>query len=448
MQPILSALQLDHPFETVGNRQLPSCFAVTELATSTLGAVGSAMAVLADDLGLACVRPKIRVDQELASHWFAQSIYPIDWEMPPAWDAVAGDYRTRDGWIKLHTNLAHHREAALSILQVDANREHVKMAAADWASNDLEAAIVGAGGVAAAMRSRDEWQKHPQGQAVTSEPLITWGDAREGKMRSWRGTKERPLNGLRILDLTRVLAGPVSTRTLAGFGAEVLRIDPPGWDEPNVVPDITLGKRCCFLSLDRPAARQIFEELLAGADLLVHGYRPGALDGLGYGEVVREQIAPGLMEVSLSAYGWTGPWSKRRGFDSLVQMSCGIANAGMCWANKDQPTPLPVQALDHATGYLMAAAAIRAISMAASGKGLRNARLSLARTAELLMANPQSAEGTQSRIPASADFLDAKENTPWGQAHRLKPAVAIEGIPMGWSQPAVALGTSKPEWQQ
>ncbi len=446
MQEIPTALELNNDYETVGQERLASVYSVSDLATSTIGAVGSTIANLIVGLGVAPVRPMVRVDQRLASLWFGQSIYPVGWEMPPVWDIIAGDYETRDGWIKLHTNLPHHRKATLSVLGVDAVRDKVKAAIETWHRDELETEIVKMGGVAAAMRSRDEWSAHPQGRAVASEPLIAWGEVRHSQMRSWPASRARPLKGLRVLDLTRVLAGPVATRTLAGFGADVLRIDPPGWDEPNVVADITLGKRCSFLELKRPADRKIFEDLLASADILIHGYRPDALVELGYSEAVRLDICPGLIEVSLDAYGWTGPWSKRRGFDSLVQMSCGIAEAGMHWAKRDQPTPLPVQALDHATGYLMAAAAVRAVSFAAKGEGLRNARLSLARTAELLIAHPQSIEGKLDKAPTSEDFLKSKEQTPWGPAHRLKPAIDIEGAAMEWRRPACELGTSISQW--
>ena len=162
--------------------------------------------------------------------------------------------------------------------------------------------------------------------------------------------------------MTRVLAGPVATRFLAGFGAEVLRIDLPGWDEPAIVPDVTLGKHCARLDLRQPRDRNTWEGLLQAADVLVHGYRPGALAGLGLDAEQRRALCPGLVDVSLDAYGWDGPWRGRRGFDSLMQMSCGIAAAGMTMLNRDRPTPLPVQALDHATSYIMAAAAVRGLT--------------------------------------------------------------------------------------
>lgn len=196
--------------------------------------------------------------------------------------------------------------------------------------------------------------------SVASEPLIGWKQHRKRAIKPWHPSKKRPLVGLQILDLTRVLAGPVATRTLAGFGASVLRVDPYGWEEANIVPDITLGKSCTRLDLRDQADRNIFKKLLNQAHVLVHGFRPDALAELGFELETRLGIAPNIIEVKLNAYGWTGPWRSRRGFDSLVQMSCGIADAGMKWAKQNQPTPLPVQALDHATGYLMAAAVVLA----------------------------------------------------------------------------------------
>lgn len=446
MQEIQLALQLDNSSVIIGNDNLPSCFSVSALASASIGAVGSAIALLTNELGFTSSAPTPVVDQRLASRWFSLSIQPTGWDLPPIWDAIAGDYETKDGWIKLHTNLPHHRAAALSVLGVNAVREKVAAAVRTWNADALETAIVGAGGVAAAMRSRDEWQTHPQGIAVAREPLIAWSYAQSEAIREWSGSQSRPLSGLRVLDLTRVLAGPVATRTLAGFGADVLRIDPPGWDEANIVPDITLGKRCSFLSLDQPKDRAVFEQLLSKADVLVHGYRPGALDSLGLSEQTRRSLSPNLIEVCLDAYGWTGPWAKRRGFDSLVQMSCGIADAGTAWAEASKPTPLPVQALDFATGYLMAAAVVRAVTEAAKGNGIKNARLSLARTAELLINHPQSAQGMLGKDPSDTDFSQTIETSPWGPARRLKPPLQIAGTPMTWDRPSCELGTASPIW--
>ena len=444
MDEVFASLGLAPDFQTTGSGALASRFQVTDLAVAAYAAVGQAMAGLLEAQGLATA-PKVRVNRTLASRWYGRSIQPIGWELPPLWDAVAGLYRCKTGWIRLHTNLPHHRTAALSVLNAAPKREAVAQAALSWRAEELETAITQAGGVAAMMRTASEWAAHPQGQAVAGEPLIDWISPRKIIPKSWAATLARPLNGLKVLDLTRVLAGPVATRTLAGFGAQVLRIDPPDWEEPNVIPDVTLGKRCARLDLTQPNDRTTFEALLSEADILVHGYRNGALEGLGYGLAERQALNPTLIETSLNAYGWTGPWAQKRGFDSLVQMACGIADAGMNWAKADGPTPLPVQALDHATGYLMAAAMLKSLTGATVGKA-QNARLSLARTALLLMQNQQSAQSALALQPENSDFCANIETTPWGPARRLAPALQIEGCPMKWNTPAAELGSSIASW--
>lgn len=440
------SLSLDVLVQIIGAQGFDSCFDVSALASSVVGAVGSSIAGLAKDVGLLQTDASVQVDQRLASLWFRQSLYPVGWELPPVWDSVAGDYQTSDGWIKLHTNFAHHRVAALNVLGVERNREKVAAATKHWKSYALESEIVNAGGVAAAMRTTREWENHPQGIAVAAEPLIKWGKPRNAKISFSPTSKKRPLKGLRVLDLTRVLAGPVATRTLASFGADVLRIDPPNWIEPNIIPEITLGKRCARLDLARADDRETFEQLLSSADVLVHGYRPGALDNLGYSESVRMSLSPNLIEVSLDAYGWTGPWAGRRGFDSLVQMSSGIADSGMQWAGLEKPTPLPVQALDHATGYLMAASVISLIRAALKGEGIGNARLSLARTAELVKTQRQTGVSQLNTLPSLEDFHQQIEFTPWGQSNRLRSALSIEGVVIEWGQAANNLGSSDASW--
>ncbi|WP_170761508.1 CoA transferase [Ruegeria lacuscaerulensis] len=444
---LLSALPASDSYKTSGTGTRPSAFAVSELATAGFAAVGMELARLITALNLAPSAPDVSVDHRLASLWFGFSFKPDGWDMPSLWDAVAGDYQASDGWIRLHTNLPHHRAAALKVLGAKDDKEAVSQAVKEWAIADLEAAIVAKGGVAAAMRSRADWLDHPQGRAVSRDPLIGWHSPRKITLRERpEATANRPLAGLRVLDLTRVLAGPVSTRTLAGFGAEVLRIDPPGWDEPGVIPDISLGKHCAYLDLKSPAGMEKLHGLLSQADVFVHGYRPGALDALGLNKVKRDELAPNRVEVALNAYGWQGPWSTRRGFDSLVQMSAGIADAGRAWAKAEKPTPLPVQALDHATGYLMAAAVLSAMAEAASGNSIMHAQLSLARTAELLAALGKSETGADITEPTPKDYAQGLESSDWGPGHRLKPALVVGTAQMAWSMPASKLGTAQPTW--
>ncbi|WP_083469560.1 CoA transferase [Methylobacterium variabile] len=436
------------PVAVTGSGALPSCYPVSDLAAASVAAAGLALAELVEArFGR---RPAVRVDRRLAAHWFARSLDPQGWTLPPPWDPVAGDYPAADGWIRLHTNVPHHRAAALRVLGAPPEREAVAAAVARWRADDLESAVVRAGGCAAAMRSAAAWAAHPQGAAVAREPLVSWEEPCEpdgtGPDGLAAARPERPLAGLRVLDLTRVLAGPVATRFLAGFGASVLRLDPPGWDEPGMVPEMTLGKACARLDLREAAGRARFEDLLAGADVLVHGYRPDALARLGLDAAARARLRPGLVDVSLDAYGWTGPWRERRGFDSLVQMSAGLAEAGMRHAGADRPVPLPVQALDHATGYVMAAAVLRGLTgRLATGRGTA-ARTALARIAALLAGAPPAAPEDGPAAPTRADFADAPEPAAWGPALRLRPALALDGVPMGWDRPAGPLGAVAPAW--
>jgi len=427
----------------VGAGRLPSAFAVTDLAAASVATAALAVGEWIASAGGPA--PAVRVDSRLASLWFGFSLRPQGWSVPPPWDPVAGDYRSRDGWIRLHTNAPHHRRAAMAVLGTPEERDAVARAVAAWSADELETAIVQRGGCAAALRSLDAWRAHPQGRAVAAEPLFHQRSTSGAAAPPRAVDPTRPLRGIKVLDLTRVLAGPVATRFLAGCGATVLRIDPPGWDEPGVIPEVVLGKRCARLDLHDPGDRATFEQLLREADVLVHGYRPGALDALGFDAARRQALRPGLVDVSLSAYGWTGPWNTRRGFDSLVQMSSGIADEGRRYFGADRPTPLPVQALDQATGYLLAAAAVRGlVHRRRTGFGLES-RTSLARIAALLVSNPSPPP--EPLAPETADDLaEAIEATAWGTARRIRPPVEIAGAPLGWDLPARPLGSAPAAW--
>ncbi|SNT20161.1 CoA transferase [Tropicimonas sediminicola] len=425
-QQIAKALGPDLPTRTqvavTGEGALPSCFDVTGLALASMEA---AAAELGDLLGA----QRVALNRRRALMWFDMTLRPEGWELPGAWDSIAGNYRAADGWIRLHTNAPRHRAAALSVLGCTPEREAVARGVRHWDKDALETAVVTAGGAAGAMRGLADWARHPQGRAVAGEPLVAWahkGDA-PGELR---------LDGLRVLDLTRVLAGPVATRFLAGFGANVLRIDPPDWNEPGVEPEVTLGKRCAGLDLKLPADRARFETLLRSADVLVHGYRPEALDRLGFGAERRRSLAPAVIEVTLDAFGWTGPWAGRRGFDSVVQMSCGLADEGMRQAQADRPVALPVQALDHATGYLMAAAVLRALRIRNDCGQALSARLSLARTAHLLVSAGLHSPAAPMPPENYADLAPETEATGWGPASRIAFPVEVDGNGPRWRYPA------------
>ncbi|MEZ5190234.1 MAG: CoA transferase [Schumannella sp.] len=446
----------------VGAGALESGYPVAELATASVASAARATAGVMRAAGLEPGEPV--VDRGLAGAWFGFAVRPDGWELPSPWDPIAGDYRAADGWIRLHTNAPHHRAAALRVLGVEGERDGVARAVARWHAQELEDAVVAEDGCAAVLRDPADWAAHPQGAAVAAEPLVAREPLGSGDPgAAWRPSTGRPLAGLRVLDLTRVLAGPVATRLLAGLGADVLRIDPPGWDEPAVVPDMMLGKRSARLDARDPAGRARLADLLVTSDVVVHGYRPGALERLGLGDDERAALRPGLVDVSLDAYGWSGPWSGRRGFDSLVQMSTGIAGWGMRAGTHDVPTPLPVQALDHATGYLMAAAALSGLAaLLRDGTGSRW-RLSLARTASALEGvrdRERDPSGLGSSSPGSSSPGSSNPggepartpiDTAWGPATLLEAPFALEVdgravASLRWERASHPLGGDAPAW--
>jgi hypothetical protein len=428
----------------LGDGALPSAFAVSDFAAAAVAAAGLALSeLIRARFGSA---PAVAVDRRLASLWFGMSVQPQGWSLPPPWDPIAGDYAARDGWIKLHTNAPRHRAAALAILGVAPDRETVAAAVHEWSADALEEAVVGRGGCAAAMRDRATWGHHPQGRAIAAEPVVATVSGPTTSTTDWPALRDRPLAGLRVLDCTRVLAGPVATRFLAGFGAEVLRIDSPDWDEPALAPEVTLGKRCARIDLKTEPGRERFTAILAEADVFVHGFRPGALAGLGFDGPARRAISPGLVDISLDAYGWTGPWAGRRGFDSLVQMSAGIAAEGMRRFCVDRPKPLPVQALDHAAGYVIAAAALVGLRQRLTSHGALEAKTSLARMADLLTSRAADDAGASLRPPGASDFARDREETAWGPALRLLPPLEVEETRMAWMLPASPLGSAAAKW--
>lgn len=423
---------------------LPSVFDVTGFAAATVGAAAAAVAELAavrsgGDLAA------VSVDRlaASASFRFEALIAPVGWELPPIWDPVAGDYEAADGWIRLHTNYRHHLDAALSVLGVPADRAVVAAEVARWKADDLEGAVVAAGGCAAAMRTTLEWDAHPAGVATAGErpavigaPVpISGGTGPDLSLPPGAA----PLAGIRVLDLTRVIAGPVATRYLAGYGADVLRIDPPGFEEvAALLPESTAGKHCAALDLRSAAGRARFEDLVAQAHVVVSGLRPGALAGMGLGPDGLRSINPSLVTVTHDAYGWSGPWAGRRGFDSLVQMSTGIAAAGAAAAGTPRPTPLPAQALDHGVGHLLAAGACRALTRLLQSGAASDVRGSLVGAANVLRTTDAPVGAPVS--PTIADARTEVVETAWGAMRHAPLAGRIEGRTPSFAVAAGPLG--------
>lgn len=288
----------------------------------------------------------------------------------PLWAPLSGDYAAADGWVRLHANYPHHADAVRRALGDDPAPAVARLPAVE-----VEERVVAEGGAAAAMRTRADWLTTGPGAAVRAEPLVGMEKLDDAPPREFTPART-PLAGVRVLDLTHVIAGPVCGRVLAAHGADVLHVTPPGWPVLlDLVRDTDFGKRQCTAGLD-----DRLRSLVAGADVVVQSYRPGSLAAKGFGAADLAAARPGIVVVSLCAYGHTGPWRARRGFDSLVQMASGIAaHAGM-----DEPRPLPAQALDHGTGWLAAYGALTALHCRATSGGSWHVTLSLARTAEWL----------------------------------------------------------------
>lgn len=416
-------------------------FAVTSLASSSIAAAGLALAHYAFGSGY---EGQVSVDQHLAYLWFGSSMRPQGWALSSPWDDLAGDYQTQDGFMRLHTNAPHHRNVVTQILG-DLDRDAMADKVARYKGDALEEMIVESGGAAAKMMNSRDWTTHPQGLALSKEPLIAWQHFNGGKLKhTARGT--RPLEGLKVLDLTRIIAGPVATRFLAHYGANILRIDPKGWDEGEHILDMTPGKSCATLDLKEAEDLAHLKTLISQADVLIHGYRADALETLGLDGPCLRELNPSLIDIAHNAYGWSGPWRNRRGFDSLVQMSCGIAAKGMDVFQSHKPHPMTVQALDHATGYLIAASALRGLSRLRDHGEACSARLSLARTAELLKTTELDQFGVIFKVETTDDVCSVIETTALGPLKRLKSPLVIDDLKAFWAKPASLLHQSRPEF--
>src|SRR5277367_5549606 len=341
---------------------LPSSFAVGTAAQATIGA--SALAAGEIWRQRTGRRQDVAVDMRAAAIEFRSERYlHVDHKPHGEYhDPINGLYRCGDGrWARLHTNLPHHLAGLLKLLGVPHDKAAVQRALDRWRAEDLETAAADAGLVVTACRSFAEWDAHPQGRAVAKLPLFTIeriGDAPPRPLPA----AGRALSGIKVLDLTRVIAGPVCGRTLAAHGADVLLVTAAHL--PFILPhvmDSGRGKLSAALDLRDAPAREKLSGLLRDADFFVQGYRPGAIAAFGFGPEQAAKIRPGLIYVSLCAYGHDGPWAGRRGFDSLVQTANGLNAAEAEAFGSNKPRELPAQVLDHATGYLLAFAAMTAL---------------------------------------------------------------------------------------
>jgi hypothetical protein len=406
---------------------LPSSFDVEGLGAAAFTALGAGVARWSGSEG------GIAVDAAgVASAVRSEQALRIEAAPPgPVWDPLSRVYAAADGWVRLHGNYAQHRAAIERVLG-SLDPEAVATAIAAQPADAVEAALHRGGGVAAAARTLDAWRSHPHGRTVLDLPLIAT------MVRPDRGPAA-PAARPRVLELTRVIAGPTAGRAMAWFGSDVLRIEAPGHDEVDViVADFGAGKRSVQLDLRESEGRRIFLDLLAGADVFLHGIRPGALERLGLGAEQRAAVRPGLVDVSLSAYGPTGGWAGRRGFDSLMQLSSGLAVAEAAAAGAEpgpgglpEPRALPCQILDHGTGVLLAAAAFLALAARADDGLGRTVVGSLARTAATLAAHGgQILAPSTKATPAPAGSFELRGAL--GTTLHAPVPITVDGVDGGW----------------
>jgi crotonobetainyl-CoA:carnitine CoA-transferase CaiB-like acyl-CoA transferase len=365
---------------------------------------------------------------------------------PPAWDAIAGVYRTRDRrFVRLHTNFPHHRDAVCRVLNCKAERDDVQAALLQWDAEAFETAAYAAGGVVAMMRSHDEWSDLQHASALAALPVITIEKIGEAAPKPWPAG-ERPLAGVRVLDLSRVIAGPVAGRTLAAHGADVMLISGPDLPAiPWLTIDTGRGKLTSFVELKSEQGRQTLRELLAQADVFSQGYRPSSLAHLGFSPEEAARINPGIVFVSLSAYGHAGPWAERRGFDSLVQTATGFNHAEGQAAGVDGPKELPAQILDHATGYLMAFGAMMAKARQGREGGSWHVRVSLAQTGGWLWNLGRVADGLATedlRGEAVSAFVE-EVVSGFGPLRSIRHSAQLSKTPAFWARPAMPLVTPR-----
>ncbi len=428
---------------------LPSSFRVGTAAQVTIAAAGLAAAELWRLRGGRA--QAVSVDARAAAIEFRSERYlRVDGRAPATlWDPIAGVYRTGDGrFVRLHTNFPHHRANVVALLGCDGTRESVQAALAGWQAEAFESAANEAGGVVSMMRRPDEWGVHPQARALAALPVFEIERIGDAKPRPL-APATRPLSGVRVLDLTRIVAGPVCGRTLAAHGADVLRVASP--ELPFIewlVIDTGRGKRSTYADLRDPAGRAALAALLREADVFVQGYRPGAIAAQGFSPADAARIRPGIVYVSLSAYSHAGPWSGRRGFDSLVQTATGFNHAEGAAAGIEGPKELPAQALDHGSGQLMAFAATMARARQAREGGSWHVRVSLAQTGRWLWELGRVDRGLVAPDPALDDVRDCIErsDSAFGRLDAVRHAAVLSETPVRYALPAVPLGTHEPHW--
>lgn len=441
---------------------LPTPFPVGEVAAAAVGLCGSQAAELH--------RMRTGVDQRVsvdvrhaAASLLGFAYQSVDGAGTPRTNAnnpTVAFHRCADGWIHLHGGFPALDAGTRRVLGVAADAAHREITAATerWPAQELEDALAAEGLCGARLRRPEEWSAHEQGVAIAGLQVVEIERIGDADPPRWpaagAGGAGRPLSGLRVLDATRVLAGPTCGRTLAEHGADVLRIGSPRL--PSVAPfviDTGHGKRSAFADLDEPAGRAAFDELLREADVLSVGYRAGSFERRGLGPADVAATRPGIVYVSVNAYGHVGPWRERPGWEQLAQTATGVAfvqGTAVAGGGPEQegwrPQLLPAAATDYTTGYLAAYGAMAALTRRAQEGGSWHVRVSLSQTAMWLLR--LGADLDHAAAPGIGDPLDLQVGTPspFGRLLHLRPVAQLSRTPARWDLPPAELGSHPPRW--
>lgn len=379
----------------------------------------------------------LTVDGELASAKFADS----------GRVNLSGQYRCADDkWIHLQPGFAHHAEAITRTLGCEAHRDALRAAIAARQSDAVETELSQAGVPAVVIRSWESWQQTQQGQAMAGVPvceITRIDDADPGPLTP----ASRPLEGIRVLDITRVLAGPTCARLLGEQGADVLHVDGPHL--PDLKPgqvDTSHGKRMTFLNLDQTEDLQTLQDLAGNADVFVQSYRAGSLARRGLGPEALAKLRPGMVYVSVNCYGHHGPWRDRPGYDGNAMAATGIQ-----LIQRQEPEPgIAVAMNDYCTAYWGAWGAMTALRRRATEGGSWHVRVSLVQSAMwfLRMGTPFDRTLGQSpeQVREIAERYLVAEDSPYGRLMQLRPALGMSLTPPEWRSGTPLPGSSAPVW--
>lgn len=438
-----------------------SSFKISHLAQSSIALSALAAALIHSIRNASTIR-KVTVPLKHACLEFqTERLFSVNGKPPPStWGPIGGLHATADGHVRIHDNFPNHRLGTLSLLGLleTADREDVARKVKGWKKVEFENAAHKHGLAIYALRNFDDWDALPQSSAIVNFPILLQkisDDGPKSLSSNMKKDEDRCLRGLRVVELSRVIAAPVAGNTLASHGADVLWVTSPKLpDLPSLDMNLSRGKRSVQLDLNDDKDREKLKELVKDCDVFIQGYRPSSLAVRGFSAKELAAIRPGLVYANLSAFGPEGPWSGRRGFDSLVQTATGmnVSEAEHC-GDGSTARPMPCQALDHAGGYLLATGICAALYKKATEGGSWEVNVSLAGVMKYLRSLGQypGREGFEHSDPAPSMEDVAHEcfiegDSDFGRMRGLKPAAEIDGAMPGYDHMSRKLGSDEPRW--